>query len=307
MPSRASAREPLPQRHEVNASLDIAIESKFSGGLANLGYTFFADPLDRLDDTHPALRRFIDHPNALWVQLRRESVTLEQTWSAEIGGALHLAGGLVGVSAQAGLKTSNVKQDPFEPGYNSAPMRFELTTYALPRTRIAATLVYQPILGATSEEAIITPSTRESGRGLEASGAVAGATCGDLLYGEVRGGWRDQLWTFSDAFAGDLAASGPFAQVHGALQITRSTQLALRGELESLDWTDTRSMDETRVMQPLDRRARRIQVDLDLVYWFRGGYGARVTVGGGYQERRPIVFDESNGFGRFGFGVMTRF
>jgi len=199
-----------------------------------------------------------------------------------------------------------VTQDPVEPGYIAAPMRFELQTHALPRTRLGAYFEFRPLLDATSDRVINNPSNRD-GKELEIGASVAGASCGDRWYGDIRAGWKVLDYTFSGNFAGDLGASGPAVTATGMAQLSDTSSLGARAEFESLAWDDTRANDQDRLEGSLDPRAMRFELTLEYTYWYRGTYGIRVGIGAGLQQRRPIFADETTGFGHFGFAIISRF
>jgi hypothetical protein len=252
------------------------------------------------------LRRFLYHPNAIWLQVHRFTTQLEQVTGVGLGGNLSFGRGIVTLDAQVGFENVDVKQDPLEPGYLSAPYRVELQTHALPRTRLGAYFRGRPVLKATSDRVINSPTTRDGGE-IELGATAAGASCGDRLYGEISAGWKSYDWTFVGTFAGDLTASGPTATALGQYQLSTSSSVGLRVDFESLQWESTREDDADRIEGILDPRAMRLGATLEFTYWYRGTYGIKVQLGGGLQQRRPIFDDETNGFGHFGFAITSRF
>jgi hypothetical protein len=299
--------KPLPQRHELVADLVILIEQKLSGGNGTVRYTFFAQPLDRLDpDVIPGQRKFLRHPNSLSVMLHRLTTQYDQINGGALAGTLTF-GDLVTLDGEIGLDLVNVKQDPFEGGYLALPYRLELQTYALPRTRIGAFVEGKRVLNPTRQSEILFPTERESGGELEIGGSIAGCSCGDRLYGELRAGWKNVEYNFSGSFEGDLTAKGPAISGMGLYQFSETTSLGLRGDFETLQWETTRTGDRDRLEGSISPRALRVDLSLELIFWYKGTYGLKVSLGGGLQQQRPLFADEDSGFGHFGFAVTTRF
>jgi hypothetical protein len=305
----AGAREPEPQLHEVEAVLDISVANQQNGSAFDVQYTFTPESLNRVDDVHPVLRRYVHHPSALWANVTRfaNSDAASQT-AADIGGIYYLADGMLFGTAQVGFEIDRVN-NANEDGYYSLPYRAEIGARPAPLLQISGFWEAHQIITATTDPDLVSGMAQRSGNEEIAGGTISWATSNDRLFLSLSAGYHGADWKFTVFHPGTTTVNGAIVRFMVALQVSPTLSLQLHGEGGRDHWVDNRAFDNQTdwIGVNVDRIVYDASGAGDLLYWYKGRLAFRFSLGGGYQGAPPVYNAKNRGFGTVGFGVTTRF
>jgi hypothetical protein len=308
--SVASAHDAEYQPLAVSLDVDLSI-ANFNTDAVVVGQLTWApgDTINRWDVVHPTLRRFVRHPNELWLRAGHDGSGIE-TWSGAYGGAQgFLANGHLYGLAEAGVQLNEVSYDNSEEPYWTVPVRAEVGFRPTDLLSIGVTGGFRPIVGNGSpNDGIVVPISR-SGSDFDVGGTATIATADDRMLLTLHGGYRRARWSFIGLDPGDTDVDGMRAGFELAIQSTPQLSLILTGNLTREDWNDKRAGDEDPMVVgvPLDRIIYGANGTAGIIFWYRGEIGLRVVLGGGYLGKRPLVNQLPHGWGSFGFGIERRF
>ncbi len=305
----AGAREPEPQEQEVDANVDIGVANEYDGSTFDVQYLYTPEGLNRVDEVHPVLRRFVHHPSALFADVNRfaDSNALS-TSSAQVGGIGYLFDGLLYGTAQGGFEIDRVN-NANEDGYWTLPYRAEVGVRPLPLLQIGAYWDAPPVIHATTDDTIVVGQAQRSGNEEHAGGIVSWATGDDRLFLSASAAYHEADWTFIIFHPGKTSIRGATAHLTIAIQPTPTTSIQLRFDGSRDHWVDVRANDSQVdwIGLDTDRIVYNAGGSIDLYYWYKGRLGFRGSFGGGYMGAPPIFESVQRGYAQIGFGIITRF
>jgi hypothetical protein len=298
------------QYHEISAMADISIESGANTSTVDLQYILTPGGIDRQDEVIPALRRFVRHPSALYVQLhRRGASALTTDTSFAVGGVLHLFDGVIYGKGEIGINRTLVAYDETrEDRYDTVPFTLEVGGRPIPLLSLGAFYSGAPIIGSKPNDgALAADKITRDGNDHTIGGVVEFATPDDRLHVKVTGSFHIIDWTFTGPQPGDITVRGPGVTLKLVYQLSAELGIGLFGSFKREHWVDSRAGDEDIIGRDLDRQVKTLDVEGELVYWYRARFGFRFFVGGGFADAPPLLGQIYTGFGKFGGGIITRF
>jgi hypothetical protein len=307
-------RRAQPQAHEWSADLVVTASELSNAAMVAIQYVWTPETLDRFDVVVPALRRFVRHPSSLFARVRHDGNTIDQRSSLEGGGVLQLLGGHLYASGQAGIERDQVRYSFDEDVYWAAPFRLEVGGRPTDLLSVGAFFRGRPIFTATAPDDIAFPAYR-SGTESWLGGTVSAATPNDRLLATLRAAWYTANWDFEGFHPGPMDITGVHAELELSLQTSSSSSLILAFKGRREDWDNQRMLEELPqfVGPDVERKLWAFEGDVGYRYWFRGKLGFHATIGGGFETEPPIYYAAegfdvgTRGFGRLGFGFVTRY
>jgi hypothetical protein len=190
------------------------------------------------------------------------------------------------------------------------PFTLELGGRPIPLLSLGAFYSGAPIIGSAAASDIIA-SERITRDGSEHTigGVVEFATPGDRFYLKVIGSFRNVDWTFTGPQPGDITVRGPGIQAKAVYQLTAEFGVGLFASFKREHWVDSRVGDEDPLLigRDLDRQVKTLDIEAEVLYWYRAHFGFRFFVGGGFADAPPLLGQIFTGFVKFGGGIITRF
>ena len=302
------------QTHEWTADIDITLSQLSSSALIDIGYTWTPETLERYDEVVPALRRFVRRPSSLTAHIRHDGSPLVTRSTLEGGGTLQLLDGRAYLAGTGGIERALVNYSYDEDIYWSAPLGAEVGGRPLELLSLGVFYKLQPIFAATATDQIMVPAYR-SGHEQWFGGTVTGSTPGDQLLATVRAAAYRADWDFEGFHPGPMDVRGLHAETHLSWQMSSTSSLTVDGRARRERWDNRRRDEEqaTFVGPDVERRVLALQADLGFLYWFRGYLGFHVFIGGGFETEPPLYYRDEGydvgtlGYGRFGFGFVSRY
>jgi hypothetical protein len=308
-------RRSNPQAHEVRVDVDISVANQANASFIDAQYSyFFPSPLQSEDEVAPALRRFVRHPSEIFVRLVRDGSTIDTRTSLAAGSMIHLVDGVFYVGAQAGVELDDVRYDPSEGTYVTAPVQVDLGGRPHPLVSIGAYGYYRPVLDSSDGGIMGLRSTRD-GYELEAGGKLAISTPADEMLLQISLGYRTADFEFDGVVNGGIPTDGAMTidGLRGSilLSVQASPRMSFLGRVTaSREFYDNNRLNQDvydDLEAPFEQTVYTAAADLGMQYWYQKRLAFRLTAGGGYEGEKPHVNGDQRGSFRLGFGVITRF
>jgi hypothetical protein len=300
-------RPAAPQRHEVEADLDIVTAEKRTLSVADARYTFTPEALERWDDVVALLRRHVRRPSEAYARVHRSGSQDETIWTFALGGIGYLFDGRAYGKADAGIEHHDVIYDQFEDGFVTLPMRVELGGYPTDLFGVGGYYAFTPIAFATEDDDFGDSDIARSGATHEVGLATRFSTPSDRFYAELSAGWRVTDWEFDGMRAGSLGGNGPRARIALFLQGTPSLSYRLAVEGSREQWKNERP-EEQPFIESEEKTSYNLDIEAGLLYWFEGMNAFGISLGGGYFGGIPtIVIERDRAFGKISVHFTTRF
>jgi hypothetical protein len=311
----AAARDVEPQNNEIAVDVDASFaKAGDNDSDVSATYTWFPGALDKNDEVVPVLRRFVRQPLEIGGSLTRMNDVTDTTTGLS-GFAQAWLGGIGYGRADLGLDYDSVINDPTgeEHAFLAGNARLEVGARVLSLVQLGGFYRYRPVLTTfPSPNGIIGIVQERSGQTQEFGVSLSFATPEDRLYFQALAGLRDVDWTFSGHYAGDVTGRAVFGQARLSLQLSPQISLFARGEFHTTDWDNERQgqtgTGDMSTNRPAQMTRHDIRADVGFIYWFEGKWGFRISMGGGYYDKGPLYFqDTESGLARIGVGFTTRY
>jgi len=306
----AQAREPDIQQHELSGEIDIAVQTGGNAALFDALYTFSPEGIDRNDeDTPPVLRRFLIHPSSVSLHVTQNGGTREAILTGTAAIELNPFQGAVYLRAEGGVgRHLTIYAEPaLEFGYYFATVYGEAGFRPVNSLQLGVFYKGEPVLKEDRDDMTGAQADRS---GLESTfGATATfVTPNDRIFATFTGFGHVADWTYSPEFnGGKVTVRGFGGTARIAYLASMTTTLQFRGSVNRDHWVDGRVADNATPGFDVDRQVWTATGDADLIYWYLGRYGFRLSLGGGYAGAPPVYNSKATGLFDLGGGVMVRF
>jgi hypothetical protein len=307
--SSAVAAEPAPQDHEVRADLDISALTDANIAAIDAQYTYSPAGIDRNDDEPPILRRFLLHPASVDVRVLHFGGTREAITSLRAGLELNPLDGMLFVAAEGGFgRHLTPYAEPFEFGYWFATVTGEVGVRPANWIRVSGFYTGEPILGPDRGEMSANQAER-SGAEQRFGGNLTFVTPDDRVFTTLSGYGRVTDWTFVYTNPGTVSVRGIGASARVALLITPGLTFQVHGFVQRDHWVDQRAGDNgsASIGGDVDRQVVRANAQADVIFWSKGRYGFRLSLGGGWEGAPPEIDARGSAVISLGVGSTVRF
>jgi len=301
----AAARVADPQAHEVKLDLDISVESLANAALIDARYIFTPARIDRNDEVVPTLRRFVRHPSNVYVRALRDGYTREPRTGIFGGGRLDL--GSFDVGGEVGAEYDENGYDDTEHGFFLVPFTVDAGFRPTELFRIGGFYDARPVVANRRNSRQMVQAER-SGWDHRFGARATFSTPNDRVLLDASGFGRIATWTYTEEFhPGDISIQGFGGSVRVSFQVSATFSLALHGEVSRDNWTNERLGDEERVEGALEREVWNVLGGVEALFWFRGRYGFRFGLGGGYEGAPPVYNSRETAVAQINLGMIARF
>ena len=311
----AAAKDVEPQNNEIAVEVDASFaKAGDNDSDVTATYTWFPGALDKNDEVVPLLRRFVRQPLEIGGRLTRTN-DVTDTISGLDGFAQAWLGGIGYGRVDLGLEYDSVINDPIgeEHAFLGGNARLEAGARVLSLLQLGGFYRYRPVLTTfPSPNGIIMIVQERAGQTQEFGVTLSFATPEDRLYVQALAGLRDVDWSFTGRYPGDITGRAVFGQAKVSLQLSPQISLYARGELTTTDWDNERQgqtgVGDMSTGRPAKMTRLDVRADLGFTYWFEGKWGFRISLGGGYYNKGPLFYqDTESGLARIGVGFTTRY
>jgi hypothetical protein len=311
----AAAKDVEPQNNEIAVEVDASFaKAGDNDSDVTATYTWFPGALDKNDEVVPLLRRFVRQPLEIGGRLTRTN-DVTDTISGLDGFAQAWLGGIGYGRADLGLEYDSVINDPIgeEHAFLAGNARLEAGARVLSLLQLGGFYRYRPVLTTfPSPNGIIMIVQERAGQTQEFGVTLSFATPEDRLYVQALAGLRNVDWSFTGRYPGDVTGRAVFGQAKVSLQLSPQISLFARGELTTTDWDNERQgqtgVGDMSTNRPAKMTRLDVRADLGFTYWFEGKWGFRISLGGGYYNKGPLFYqDTESGLARIGVGFTTRY
>jgi hypothetical protein len=310
VPEAAHAKDVQPQNNEIAVDVDATFaKARQNSSDVQASYTWFPDGLDRNDEVVPALRRFVRQPLMIGARVERYGDAYDAITGLYGDARAWLPGDVLYGKLELGLEYDSVENEVqrIENAFLAGVARGEVGVRIIPALELGGYYRVRPVLTTFPDQTLVGVSVERSGQTQELGGTFGLATPDDRLLLEGSLGYRMYDWTFEGQFPGDITGRAKVGALRASLQLTSTSSIVLRAEVDSTDWVNHRAGQDEITERGTEGNVLHVRGDIGYIFWFEGRWGFRMSLGGGYIGQGPLFQSFESGLFRLGVGFTTRY